>query len=156
MDLQDGLRQRIASIRTNWSMASSEVVRERTTRAAAWLEKIETILSRPEAEFLPEDRDLASFYLFLVTQECIHLLAYWIAGSGWDTPDDAASAFELLADRAAIDRGLATRLRRMLRLRDLISHGDLPEEYEHIQNEYREGVANLRRFLAAVAIEAGL
>ena len=139
-------------------MVKIEAVREKAARAAAWLDNVELILSLPEEKLLANsrDRDLASFHLFLAAQECTDLVAHWIAGRHWDIPDDAASAFDLLVDRAAIDRDLAIRLRATICLRDHIAQGDLIEDYAAVQGEYREGIASLRRFLTAVAAEAGL
>jgi len=70
--------------------------------------------------------------------------------------DDAASAFDVLADHQAIDRALADQMRRAVGLRNLIAHGYPAVDHTRIQSEYREGIASLRRFLAAVSAEAGL
>lgn len=158
MDLLDDLPQRIAALRANWSVVNPEAVREKTTRTEAWLDDVESLLSRPAEEFFVDIQlwDLASFRLFLAIQECISILAYWIAGATLDFPNDPASAFDLLADRTVIDRELATRLRGVMRLRDLISHGDFTEDRLYLQGDYLEGVASLRRFLKAVAVEAAL
>jgi uncharacterized protein YutE (UPF0331/DUF86 family) len=158
MDLLDDLPQRIAALRANWSVVNPETVREKTTRAEAWLDDVESLLSRPAEEFFVDIQlwDLASFRLFLAIQECISILGYWIAGAALGFPNDAASAFDLLADRTVIDRELATRLREVMRMRDLISHGDFTEDRLHLQGDYLEGVASLRRFLKAVAVEAAL
>ena len=82
-------------------MVRRDVVGQKVARASAWLDDADAILSRPEPEFLAEvrDRDLATFYLFLAIQECIDLAAHWVADEGWTPPDDAASAFDILADR---------------------------------------------------------
>lgn len=136
-------------------------MQERKSRASDWLDSVESILSRPREEFLEKDQgwdwdwDLASFRLFLATQECIDLLAHWLAGEDWGLPSDPASAFGLLADHAVIDQDLATRLRKVVELRDRISHGDF-EDRAQLQGEYREGVASLRRFLAVAAERAGI
>jgi len=135
-------------------------MQEKKSRASAWLDSVESILSRPLEELLEDDQgwdwDLASFRLFLATQECIDFLAHWIAGEDWCPPNDPASAFGLLADHAVIDQDLATRLRKVVELRDRISHGDFTEDRAHLQGEYREGVASMRRFLAAVAERTGI
>ena len=60
-------------------MVRRDVVGQKVARASTWLDDADTILSRPEPEFLAEarDRDLATFYLFLAIQECIDLAAHW-------------------------------------------------------------------------------
>ena len=70
--------------------------------------------------------------------------------------DDAGSGFDVLADRGAIDRGLADRLRQAAGLRNRIAHGYAMLDYARVQAEALEGIPGLRRFLAAVAREAGI
>lgn len=70
-----------------------------------------------------KSRDLSLFYLFLAIQECIDLAAHWVADEGWGEPDDAGSAFDVLADRKVIDRDAATASRAAAGLRNRIAHG---------------------------------
>lgn len=86
------------------------------SQAVAWLDHVEATVSRPLADILVEDRHLASFYFYLATQTCIDL-ARWIAEAGWPPPDDAGSAFDLLAARGAIGKDLARPLRNAVGLR---------------------------------------
>jgi uncharacterized protein YutE (UPF0331/DUF86 family) len=139
-------------------MVKPDVVRKKVVRARAWLDDAQAILSQPSEVFLANsrDQDLASFYLFLAIQECIDLAAHWVSDEGWGSPDDAVSTFLLLADRRAIDRDLAEGLRGAAGLRNRIAHGYSTVNHARIQSEYQEGIASLRRFLAAVAKEAGL
>lgn len=157
MDLLDCLDQRVATLRADGGR-TVEAMREKINRASSWLNSVELILSQrlSETSVDRQDWDLASFRLFLAIQECIDLSAHWIAGADWGIPKDAASAFDMMADHTVIDRDLAARLREVVILRDLISHGDFTENRESLQGRYREGIAGLRRFLAAVADEAGL
>jgi uncharacterized protein YutE (UPF0331/DUF86 family) len=139
-------------------MVKPEVVGKKLMRATAWLDSAEKILSRPPEEFLAntERRDVASFYLFLAIQECIDLAVHWVADEGWGPPDDAGATFFILADHQAIDRDLARRLRDATGLRNRIAHGYATVDHELIQSEHEDGIAALRRFLTAVAAEAGL
>jgi uncharacterized protein YutE (UPF0331/DUF86 family) len=138
MSLQGRLRQCAASL--------PEVRLART----GWLDGAEALLSRPMEEFQADiqGRDLASFYFFLAVQACIDLAAYWIADAGWGPPDDAASAFALLADRQAIDLDLAEQLRAAVDLSNQIEHeyGDL--DHSEAYQGFRAGITALRRFLA--------
>lgn len=102
------------------------------------------------------DRDLALFYVFLAIQECIDLSAHWVADAGWGAPDDAGSTFDVLADRGAIDRDLAERLRLAAGLRNRIAHGYAMLDYRRVHVESKAGIPALQRFLTAVAHEAGL
>jgi uncharacterized protein YutE (UPF0331/DUF86 family) len=99
-----------------------DVVAAKVARARAWLNDAASALQSPLAAFLsdPKSRDLSLFYLFLAIQECIDLAAHWVADEGWGGPDDAGSAFDLLADRGVINRETATALRAAAGLRNRI------------------------------------
>jgi uncharacterized protein YutE (UPF0331/DUF86 family) len=83
-----------------------DVVANKVGRARAWLNDAESLFARSPEEFRNDvkGRDLAPFYLFLTIQACIDLAAHWVADEGWGEPDDAGSAFDLLADRGVITR----------------------------------------------------
>ncbi len=139
-------------------MVHRDIAGARIARAAAWLDDASRILDQPIDEFVAAtgDRDLALFYLFLAIQECIDLSAHWVADAGWGAPDDAGSTFDVLAERHGIDRDLADRLRLAAGLRNRIAHGYAMLDYRRVHTESQAGVPALRRFLAAVAREAGL
>jgi uncharacterized protein YutE (UPF0331/DUF86 family) len=139
-------------------MVKPEIVRRKVAEALSRIAEAEEMLARPPEEFLADkrSRDLASFYLFLAIQECIDLASHWVSDADWGPADDAASAFDILADHHAIDRDLAERMRGAVGLRNLIAHGYPAVDHSRIQSEYREGVASLRELLSAVAAEAGL
>lgn len=138
-------------------MVKPEVVRRKISLAASRLDKAEALLSQPPEEFLADEaqQDLASFYLLLAIQECIDLAAHWLSDKGWDPPENAASLFEVLASHQAIDRELAVSLGQAVGLRNRIAHGYSSIDHERIQAEYHKGLGDLRRFLVAVASEAG-
>lgn len=138
-------------------MVKPEVVRRKIGLAASRLEKAEALLSRPPEEFLANEdqQDLASFHLMQAIQECIDLAAHWLSDEGWDLPDDAASLFKVLASHQGIDRALAVSLGQAVGLRNRIAHGYSSVDHERILTEYKKGLENLRRFLVAVASEAG-
>jgi uncharacterized protein YutE (UPF0331/DUF86 family) len=138
-------------------MVRPEVARQKIARAAARLDQAEALVALPLADFLanPEARDLTSFYLLLAIQEAIDLAAHWVADAGWAAPADASSTFDLLAERGAIDSGLASRLRAAAGLRNRIAHGYANLDPARLHGEFQQGAATLRRFLAAVAGAAG-
>ncbi len=139
-------------------MVRRDIAGARVARAAAWLDDASRILEQPADDFVAaiKDRDLALFYLFLAIQECIDLSAHWVADAGWGAPEDAGSTFDVLAERGSIDRDLADRLRLAAGLRNRIAHGYAMLDYRRVQIESQAGIPGLRRFLAAVAREAGL
>ena len=79
-----------------------------------------------------------------------------MADAGWDPPDDAGGAFDVLADRAAIPRELADELRALAALRNRIAHGYVTVDHARIYDEATAGIATLRTFLSRVADAAGL
>ena len=139
-------------------MVRGEIVAAKVGRARAWLNDAAFPLLEPEEAYLadPQRRDLALFYLFLAIQECIDLSAHWVADAGWSEPDDAASAFDVLADRGVIDRGTATTLRAAAGLRNRIAHGYAMLDYARVHREAQDGIPALRAFLAAITTAAGL
>jgi uncharacterized protein YutE (UPF0331/DUF86 family) len=139
-------------------MVRRDVVGARVSRARVWLDDAEMELAKPDDEFLSDlkGRDLALFYLFLAIQECIDLAAHWVADEGWMAPDDAGSAFDVLADREVIEPVTAGVLRSAAGLRNRIAHGYAMLDYRRVRAEAREGLPALRRFLDAIARAAGL
>jgi uncharacterized protein YutE (UPF0331/DUF86 family) len=135
-----------------------DIVAAKTGRARAWLNDAAPALLGPLDGFLADakTRDLSLFYLFLAIQECIDLAAHWVADEGWGEPDDAGSAFDVLADRQAIDRDLATALRAAAGLRNRIAHGYAAVDYSRVHREAQAGIPALRTFLVAVTTAAGL
>jgi uncharacterized protein YutE (UPF0331/DUF86 family) len=101
-------------------------------------------------------RDVSLFYLFLAIQECIDIAAHWVADEGWGEPDDAGSAFDMLADRQVISRDTAAVLRAAVGLRNRIAHGYAQVDYVRVHREAQSGIPELRTFLAAAASAAGL
>lgn len=139
-------------------MVRRDVAAARLTRATVWLTDAEQLFSADEQAFETntKDRDLALFYLFLALQECIDLAAHWVADANWGMPDDAGSTFDELADRNAISRDLADRLREGVGLRNRIAHGYALLDYKRVRSEALVGIPSLREFLAAVGREAGV
>jgi uncharacterized protein YutE (UPF0331/DUF86 family) len=135
-----------------------DVVAAKVGRARSWLNDAEALFARGREEFRADvrGRDLALFYLFLAAQECIDLAAHWVADEGWGEPDDAGSAFDLLADRGAISREAATALRGATGLRNRIAHGYALLDYDRVHLEARQGIPAIRAFLVTVATSAGL
>ncbi len=133
-------------------MVRREVVAAKAGRSRAWLNDAAALLLQPPAVFLadPKGRDLAIFYLFLAIQECIDLAAHWVADEGWGEPDDAGSAFDVLADRRVLDRETATSLRAAVGLRNRIAHGYALLDYARVHQEAEAGIPALRRFLLAI------
>lgn len=139
-------------------MVRRDIVGAKAGRARAWLNDAAFPLLGPLDPFLADakTRDLSLFYLFLAIQECIDLAAHWVADEGWGEPDEAGSAFDVLADRKIIDRELATALRAAAGLRNRIAHGYAAVDYGRVHREAQTGIPALRAFLAAATTAAGL
>lgn len=139
-------------------MVRREVVAAKAGRARRWLNDAAVALAGPLDAFVTDvnGRDLALFYLFLAIQECIDIAAHWVADEGWGEPDDAGSAFDVLADRGEIDRDTATVLRAAAGLRNRIAHGYAMLDYSRVHREAQAGIPALRAFLAAITRTASL
>jgi uncharacterized protein YutE (UPF0331/DUF86 family) len=139
-------------------MVRADLIAAKIGRARGWLNDAAAILLNPLDAFVadPKGRDLALFYLFLAIQECIDLAAHWVADEGWGEPDDAGSAFDVLADRGVIERDTATALRAAAGLRNRIAHGYALLDYGRVHREAQPGIPALRHFLAAIARAAGV
>jgi len=139
-------------------MVRRDVAARKIARASAWLDDTEAIVSRPLENFTAQvkERDLATFYIFLAVQECVDLAAHWVADAGWPPPDDAASTFDVLAERDAVDRELADGLRAAVGLRNRIAHGYGSVDHRRLHSEARQGIRDLRRFLLIASKAAGL
>ena len=139
-------------------MVRREVVVTKVGRARVWVNDAAAILLNSLDAFLsdPKGRDLSLFYLFLAIQECIDLAAHWVADEGWGEPDDAGSAFDVLADRGVIDRETATALRSAAGLRNRIAHGYALLDYGRVHREAQDGIPALRTFLVVIAGVVGV
>ncbi|MCL6499682.1 MAG: DUF86 domain-containing protein, partial [Firmicutes bacterium] len=82
--------------------------------------------------------------------------AHWVADEGWGEPDDAGSAFDILADRGIIDRETSTALRAATGLRNRIAHGYALLDHGRVHREAQAGVPALRSFLAATVRATGV
>ena len=133
-----------------------ELVTAKVGRARAWLNDASRTLERPLEVFLADvpARDVSLFYLFLAIQECIDLAAHWVADEGWGEPDDAGTAFDMLAERGAITKETATMLRAATGLRNRIAHGYAMLDYSRVHREAAPGFSALRDFLVAAAAAA--
>ncbi|MEX1129736.1 MAG: DUF86 domain-containing protein [Vicinamibacterales bacterium] len=139
-------------------MVRPDLVAAKIGRARGWLNDAAAVLLNPLETFLadPKARDLSLFYLFLAVQECIDLAAHWVADGGWGEPDDAGSAFDVLAERGVIDRDTASALRAAAGLRNRIAHGYALLDYGRVHREAQPGIPALRDFLVAIARAAGI
>jgi len=139
-------------------MVRRDVAGSKVARASAWLEDADGRFGHDTESFVNdrERRDLAIFYLFLAIQECIDLAAHWVVDAGWETPDDAGSTFDVLADRGVLTHAHATTLRAAVGLRNRIAHGYAMLDYRRVDAEGPVGVGHLRTFLPIVADAAGL
>lgn len=136
-------------------MVRPDVAAGKVARAFARLDEAAALF----AEAPPGDlrsQDLASFYLFLAIQECIDLAVHWVADANWGPPEDAASSFEILVRRGALDDDLGEQMIQAVGLRNRIAHGYATLDHERLRRELDRGAEALRAFLARVSSQAGL
>ncbi|HSF18735.1 MAG TPA: DUF86 domain-containing protein [Vicinamibacteria bacterium] len=139
-------------------MVRRDVTARKVSRAIAWLNDAEALLS-PSFDSLHRDRsrlDLAAFYLLLAIQECIDLAAHWVADDGLAPPDDAASTFDVLCEKGRIKQETADALRGATGLRNRIAHGYADLDHERVYLEATNGIPRIKDFLMSVSEAAGL
>ena len=139
-------------------MVDHDVVARKIANATARLTEVDRLLAPPKDEFLADvqGRDLTAFYVQLAIQECIDLASHWVSESGWPPPEDAGSAFDVLADHEIIPRELAATMREAVGLRNRIAHGYATVDHGRLYDEVGEGTGSIKRFLASLADAAGL
>lgn len=139
-------------------MVNRDVVAIKIGRARGWLTAVARLAGRSRTELLSDTqgRDLLAFYLMLAIQEVIDLAAHWVADEGLRPPDDAASSFDLLAERALIEQDLADHLRAAVGLRNRIAHGYALLDHGRLYDEVNAGQAHLQAFLTRLAQELSL
>jgi uncharacterized protein YutE (UPF0331/DUF86 family) len=67
---------------------------------------------------------------------------------------DASATFDVLAERGAIDRELATAMRAAVGVRNRIAHGYAGLDHDRLHAKASAGVRGVERFLAAIAAAA--
>ena len=131
----------------------AEVAARKIAQAEVFVADASRLLSTPAEAFSADVscRDLAAFYLMLAVQECVDLASHWIADAGWPVADDSAGCFDVLADRGAIPRELASAMRGCVGIRNRIAHGYVSVDHRRLHDEAPVGLAAIRAFLAAAA-----
>lgn len=139
-------------------MVNRSIVGQKVARAAAWLDSAERRFSMPVVAFVADElqRDVALFHLFLAIQECIDLALHWVADEGLPPADDYPSAFDVLHRAGRIDAPLAEAMKRAAGLRNRIAHGYAVLDPGRVHTEAAGGIAQLRRFIDAIARAAGM
>lgn len=139
-------------------MVDLDVLARKIASATARLGSVESLLDRPREEFLADlqGRDLCAFYLQLAIQDCIDLASHWASEANWPPPEDAGSAFDLLADHGVIPRDLASVMRDAAGMRNRIAHGYALLDHGRLYDEASKGSPLLKSFLRTLADSAGL
>lgn len=139
-------------------MVKRDVIAEKMANAVRRLDAAERIFSHPLEELMKDEekRDLATFYTFIVVQECIDIAAHWVADAGWRSPSEAGGMFDVLCENGQITADMAKGLRQAVGLRNRVAHNYGSLEPERLHDEFAPGARTLRAFLAIAAEKVGL
>jgi uncharacterized protein YutE (UPF0331/DUF86 family) len=129
-------------------------------RMASKFRAIERHLARVES-MVPDDRaafepmtaasDAVVLHLWQAIQLAIDLALHECSRRRLETPPDDGSAFRALGGAGVLDRELAERLVRAVAFRNVIAHGYEGLDLDLVWRAGREGPADLRAFMRAVA-----
>jgi uncharacterized protein YutE (UPF0331/DUF86 family) len=115
------------------------------------LRKLCELGTLPEADFLGDFRNTesAKYLLVKAIEAAIDICNHIVAKGGGRAPQDYADCFAILQELGVISSGLATRLKKMARFRNLVVHlyWDDAKVYTIIQND----LGDLEEFQQAVA-----
>lgn len=117
------------------------------------LSRVEAMLPATREAFLPmtPESDAVTLHLWQAVQLAIDLAVAECAARNLGTPADYASAFRALRDAGVLDAPLAERLVRAVGFRNVVAHGYESLDLGLVWQAAREGPADLRSLLTALA-----
>jgi len=107
-----------------------------------------------EASDLEEDRDvldLVSFNLMLSVQSCLDLAPHLISDESLRPAENAAEAFQRLAEHGVISKATAKALAGAAGMRNVVAHGYAGVVPQKIHDAAVNGLADLQRFSREVS-----
>lgn len=119
---------------------------DRVRRLIASLERWRDVLAEPTSDIYRRRYAVQS-----AAQAAIDLANHLIAANGWRVPQDYGDAFTVLAEHDVIDDELATSLRALAGLRNLLVHLYDEIDDDRVAREARDGLADIGAFAQAVA-----
>ncbi len=106
-------------------MVSPEVIRKRLRLLEGYLQRLRRIQRENDRERFLGDSDqqaLAEHYLRLAIEAIIDVGQHIIASSAWESAEDYAAVFQILAKHGVLPKELLVRLEGMAGFRNLLVH----------------------------------
>jgi uncharacterized protein YutE (UPF0331/DUF86 family) len=118
-------------------------------QASAQLRELSAV---PETDFLADFKAVnsAKYLLIVACEASIDICNHLAATRGGRAPQDYSDCFRVLEEMAILDRGLADRLSRIAKLRNLLVHMYWRIDNARIYRTIREDLGDFDAYLAAV------
>ena len=113
------------------------------------IERMEFTLA--ELESTPDIQDLLTFRLIQGVEIAIDIATHLIAALGLKVPENAASSFEVLAQKKIIVRSLAKSLQQAVGFRNLAVHRYTDLDFRRLYHDYRQDLNDLREFVRQIS-----
>lgn len=137
-------------------MIDAEVLAERTAAIERHLRRVaDRLPARPEdLRPLTDASDAVVLHLWLAVQIAVDLAVHACVRLGLGSPPTYADAFRRLESAGILDSRLATALVRAAGFRNVIAHAYEGVDLLRVHAAARTGPADLRAFLAKIAVPA--
>jgi len=137
-------------------MIDAEVLAERTAAIERHLRRVaDRLPARPEdLRPLTDASDAVVLHLWLAVQIAVDLAVHACVRLGLGSPPTYADAFRRLENAGILDSRLATALVRAAGFRNVIAHAYEGVDLLRVHAAARTGPADLRAFLAKIAVPA--
>lgn len=131
-------------------MVDGDRIGARIDRLERLIEQLEEVRASGEGAYLADDRvrAMTERWLQLAIQACIDVGAQLVSELSADAPADYAGVFRALAEAGHLDAGLADRLARAARMRNLLVHMYLDLDHRRVFAALSE-LDDLRAFARA-------
>jgi len=127
-------------------------VQRKLTALARYRDELEPLGALASNQYLEGDHAFAGRYLVQASaQVCIDLANHVIASSGWRTAKDFRDAFTVLEENGVLEAGLASRLRKLAGLRNLLVHGYEDIDDSLVHQSLGRDLDDLNAFAQAIA-----
>lgn len=134
-----------------------ELIRRKADQAERALARVRSRLPRTAAAFLRDfdSQDIVYRNFQIAVQNCVDLGSHVISEKRWELPRSMGEVFDRLAQRRFIGARLASELRRMTTLRNIIVHDYARIDVRRAHPLLRSSLRSIPRFCLAALRKAG-
>ena len=127
-------------------------IRELAASIRRAVHELRSLGSVPEADFLADSKAVnsAKYLLIVACEACIDICNHIAARRGGRAPEDYPDCFQVLREMKVIGDGLAVRLTRMVRFRNLLVHLYWKVDDARVYRTIREDLGDFESYLTAL------